>query len=65
MLYSGNVEPTLDELLSDPIIQLLLRRDGLALETTRAIGEDARQKLFGAFGCEEQIKGRVFIGAER
>ena len=65
MLYSGNVEPTLDELLSDPIIQLLLKRDGLALETTLAVAEDARQKLFGACGSEEQITGRIFIGAER
>ena len=48
MLYSGNIEPTLDELLSDPITQLLLGRDGLALETTRAIAEDARQRLYGA-----------------
>jgi hypothetical protein len=48
MLYSGNVEPALDELLGDPITRLLLGRDGLAPETTRAIAEDARQRLHRA-----------------
>ena len=57
MLYSGNVEPTLGELLSDPITQLLLRRDGLSLKTMRAIADDARHRLFSACRSEERITG--------
>ncbi|MGH7000252.1 MAG: hypothetical protein ACREEA_01950 [Stellaceae bacterium] len=30
-LFHGNAEPTIDELLSDPIAQLLRNRDGIAV----------------------------------
>lgn len=35
MLYSGNCEPALDDLLDDPIVRLVMARDQLAPETVR------------------------------
>ena len=45
MLYSDNAEPAVEELLTDPIAQLLMSRDGLEMEDVRAHIEDARKKL--------------------
>lgn len=36
-------EPTLDEILADPIIGLILRRDGLTVNAVRAALDSARQ----------------------
>ncbi len=38
-------EPSLEELLSDPIIQLVMRRDGLSVATVRGVFEDAARRL--------------------
>lgn len=38
-------EPTLDEILADPIIALILRRDGLTVHAVRAALDSARQTL--------------------
>ena len=38
-------EPTLDEILADPIIGLILRRDGLTVNAVRAALDSARQTL--------------------
>ena len=43
MLYSDNAEPAVEELLTDPIAQLLMSRDGLEMEDVRAHIEDARK----------------------
>jgi hypothetical protein len=44
-LYSGNSEPTIDELLSDDIATFLRRRDGLHVtDVIRAI-EQAKKRL--------------------
>jgi len=37
-------EPKLSELLSDPILHLLLKRDGVSLEDLRCLIEDTRQR---------------------
>jgi hypothetical protein len=36
-VYSHNEEPSLDEILTEPIIRLLMARDGLEVETLRAL----------------------------
>lgn len=45
MLLSGNIEPTIYELLHDPIADLVRRRDRIALEDVCACIEEASQKL--------------------
>ncbi|MDV6331954.1 hypothetical protein [Asticcacaulis sp. 201] len=38
-------EPTLDELLADPMVHLMMRSDGLTRTVVRQIMEDARSAL--------------------
>ena len=38
-------EPRLDEILNDPILQMLLDRDGISADDLRALIEQARQRL--------------------
>jgi hypothetical protein len=45
MLYTGNAEPGLDELLSDPVVRLLLERDKLDERAVRAQIEEAKRRL--------------------
>lgn len=45
MLYVGNREPPLDQLLDDPIVQLVMARDGLPPEEVGAHIEAARRRL--------------------
>ena len=45
MLYVGNREPPLDEVLNDPIVRLVMARDGLPPEEARAHIEAARRRL--------------------
>jgi hypothetical protein len=35
--YTHNEEPSLEELLNEPIIRLLMARDGIEVETVRAL----------------------------
>ena len=44
-MWFRNAEPTVDELLDDPIAQLLMARDRLQPEQVRAYVNDARRKL--------------------
>ena len=44
-MYRHNAEPTVEELLDDPIGRLLMARDGLQPEQVRACVGNARQKL--------------------
>jgi hypothetical protein len=46
-MYLVNVEPTVEELLNDPIAHLLMARDGLQPEFVWACVNDARLKLSG------------------
>lgn len=41
----AGVEPTLSEVLSDPLIHLILRRDGLNLDDLRRAIADGQSKL--------------------
>ena len=43
--FNMPVEPTIDDLLSDPIVQMLMKRDGLGPEAVWACVGDARKKL--------------------
>jgi hypothetical protein len=45
MLYFGNREPPLDEVFDDPIVRLLMARDGLPPDEARACVERARAAL--------------------
>lgn len=44
-LFCGNIEPTIDELLSDPIAHLLRSRDGIAVDDVLAAVERAKTAL--------------------
>jgi hypothetical protein len=44
-MYSRNHEPSLEELLNDPITRLLMARDGLHPEVAWEVVEDTRRKL--------------------
>jgi len=44
-LFRGNVEPTIDELLTDPIAQLLRKRDRIGIDEVLATVEQAREAL--------------------
>ena len=45
MLYSGNLEPPIEELLNDPIAALLMASDRITPDTVWSQVERARQKL--------------------
>jgi hypothetical protein len=47
-MCSSNTEPTLEELLSDPVARLLMARDGLQPEQIWACVGSARRKLMAA-----------------
>jgi hypothetical protein len=49
----GNGEVPIEELLTDPIAELLRRRDRLALQDVRDCIEDARRKLRR---CQRQVE---------
>jgi hypothetical protein len=44
-MYIRNREPSVDELLSDPVIQLVMERDGLSNEAVRALIVDTKRRL--------------------
>jgi hypothetical protein len=45
MLYFGNREPPLNEVFDDPIVRLLMARDGLPPDEARAYVERVRAAL--------------------
>lgn len=45
MLYFGNREPPLDEVFDDPIVRLLMARDGMPPDEARACVERVRAAL--------------------
>ena len=57
-MYRHNSEPTVEELLNDPIAHLLMARDGLQPDHVWACVTNARQRL-GA--CETRKGGAVPI----
>ena len=48
-LFRGNTEPTIHELLTDPIAQLLRQRDRIAIDDVLAAVAQAREAL--RLGC--------------
>ncbi|HKW52071.1 MAG TPA: hypothetical protein VJO12_00145 [Stellaceae bacterium] len=44
-MYIRNREPSLDELLSDPVTRLVMARDGFSDEAVRTLIKEARQRL--------------------
>jgi hypothetical protein len=53
VLFCDNKEPTLEEPLGDPIMDLLLARNGLTAEDMRALVDAVRQKLRASSGGPE------------
>ena len=53
MLFTGNYEPPLSELLDDPAVKLLMARDGLTREVVWAEMEKARQILLRRSGSSQ------------
>jgi hypothetical protein len=45
LMYLCNIEPSLDELLDDATMRLLLSRDGTSADAVRALVSEAKRKL--------------------
>jgi hypothetical protein len=48
-------EPTLDDLLADPLVQMVMRSDGLSRGFVRELMETARQTLARAKGIKPNV----------
>jgi hypothetical protein len=55
-LYCGNVEPSMDELLSDPIIHRLMERDGVAIREIRDVMAAARRQYLNRTGWTRPVR---------
>ncbi|HEV2163028.1 MAG TPA: hypothetical protein VGR52_12460 [Stellaceae bacterium] len=58
-LFHGNIEPSIDELLSDPIAQLLRNRDRIAVDDVLVTVEQAKAALRHRCltrGCAEAVQ---------
>ena len=44
-MYVRNREPSLDELLSDPVTRLVMARDGFSDEAVRTLLQETRRRL--------------------
>lgn len=44
-MYVRNREPSVDELLNDPVMQLIMARSGLSGEAVRALIADIKRRL--------------------
>ena len=47
-------EPSLDDMLKDPIVRLLMKRDGLSEDTVRAVFQDAAERMRARSGRVSQ-----------
>jgi hypothetical protein len=58
-VYLGNREPTLHEILDDPVARLLMASDGLQVEEVLADVDAARRRLagLGQVGCRQRQGG--------
>lgn len=43
--FAGACEPALDDLYRDPVLQAILRRDGIDLDALKAVVANARLRL--------------------
>jgi hypothetical protein len=48
---SAGVEPRLDEVLADPLVHLVMARDGVGLAELRAVVADAQRRLRSRLCC--------------
>lgn len=53
MSVSGGHEPTLDELLSDPMMQLMLDHDRTTADEVRALMRDVRERVAKASAAND------------
>jgi hypothetical protein len=53
-MYIRNREPSLDELLNDPVTRLVMARDGFSDEAVRTLIAEARQRLLARDGAQSQ-----------
>jgi hypothetical protein len=49
--WSGNGEPRLDEVLADPLVHLVMARDGVGLAELQAVIADAQRRLWSRLCC--------------
>jgi hypothetical protein len=49
-MYIRNREPSVDEILSDPLIRLIMERDGLNDAAVRTLIADTKRRLEGFAG---------------
>jgi hypothetical protein len=47
-MHSFNSEPSIEDILSDPVTRLVMARDGLTDDIMRAVIAEARRRLKGA-----------------
>lgn len=50
-MYLRNKEPSIDDLLADEVVRLVMARDGLSEATLRAVIRDAQDRLHLARCC--------------
>jgi hypothetical protein len=50
-MYVRNREPSLEELLNDPVMRLVMARDGFSDEAVRTLIADIRQRLLARDGA--------------
>lgn len=43
-LFSGNLEPSIDEMLDDPIVGLVMKRDRVTADEVRSLIDTARRR---------------------
>lgn len=61
-MFHGNSEPTIAELLGDPIVRLVLARDGLRVEAVWDCLQDAKRRLGTAPSIAPCLRRRQWIG---
>ncbi|HEX7967160.1 MAG TPA: hypothetical protein VF502_03000 [Stellaceae bacterium] len=52
-MYVRNREPSVDELLNDPVMQLIMARNGLSDEAVRALIADLKRRLQAQFAAAD------------
>jgi hypothetical protein len=53
-MYVRNREPSLEELLNDPVTRLVMARDGFSDEAVRTLIAEARQRLLERDDAQSQ-----------
>jgi hypothetical protein len=57
-MSATSVEPTIAEILSDPIVGLLMEHDGVTVEEIRRLIKEARGRLIGDRAYRSQVTGQ-------